>query len=67
MELFKLKDVAKSWSTWAFGVIGGFATLDFSTTWIDGLIPEHYKPAVYAVLAAIGVIVRTIKQPKLKK
>ena len=67
MKLFNFKDVAKSWSTQVFALIGGLATVDLSTTWIDGLIPEHYKPAVYAVLAAIGVVVRTIKQPKLSK
>ena len=67
MQLFKIKDVLKSWSTWSFGAIGGLATVDLSTTWFDGVIPEHYKPAVYAVLAAIGVVVRTIKQPKLSK
>nr|DAE98528.1 MAG TPA: hypothetical protein [Bacteriophage sp.] len=65
MQLFNFKDVAKSWSTWAFGAIGGLATVDLSTTWLNSVIPEHYKPAVYAVLAAIGVVVRTIKQPKL--
>jgi hypothetical protein len=67
MEFFKFKDVLRSWSTWAFGAIGGLSTIDLSTTWLDGVIPAHYKPAVYAVLAAVGVIVRTIKQPTLTK
>lgn len=67
MKLFAFKDVLKSWSIWAFGAIGGLATVDLSTTWIDGVIPEAYKPAAYAVLAAIGIVVRTIKQPKLSQ
>lgn len=62
MQFFKLKDYLKSWSVWAMSGIAGFATLDFSTTFLDQFIPEQYKPVVYAGLAFLGLIVRSIKQ-----
>lgn len=62
MTLFKFKDYVKSWSVWAMGAIGGFATLDFSSTYLDSIMPEQYKPIVYAGLSFLGLVVRAIKQ-----
>lgn len=67
MRLFNLKDLAKSWSVQVLTATTALATIDFSTTWIDNIIPEQHKPLVYAVLGAIGLIVRAIKQPNLSK
>lgn len=67
MKFFKLKDLAKSWSVQVWGATTALATIDFSTTWIDGFIPQEHKPLVYAVLGAIGLIVRAIQQPSLSK
>lgn len=66
MQFFKFKDYSKSWSVWAMSSLTGLATIDFSTTWLDGVIPEQYKPVVYGALSLIGLVVRAIKQPKLK-
>lgn len=66
LEFFKAKDYLKSWSVWAMGAIGGFATLDFSSTYLDSIVPEQYKPVVYGALTAIGLVARSIKQPKIK-
>lgn len=67
MKLFNLKDLAKSWSVQVLTVTTALATIDFSTTWLDSLIPEQHKPLVYAILGAIGLIARAIKQPGLSK
>lgn len=67
MKLFKLKDLAQSWSVQVWGATTALATIDFSTTWLDGIIPEQHKPLVYAILGAIGLIARAIKQPNLSK
>lgn len=65
MEFFKLSDLSKSWSVQIWSLVPVLATIDYSTTWIDAIIPEHYKPLVYASLALIGIFARTIKQPGL--
>lgn len=57
----------KSWSVQVWGATTALATIDFSTTWFDSIIPEPHKPLVYAVLGAIGLIARAIKQPNLTK
>ncbi|QLD33172.1 hypothetical protein [Mannheimia varigena] len=67
MKFFSLKQLAKSWSVQAWAAATALATIDFSTTWIDGLIPQEHKPLVYAVLGAIGLIARAIQQPSLSK
>lgn len=64
MNFFKFKDYARSWSVWAMSAISAFATIDFSTTWLDGVVPEEHKPLVYGVLGVIGLFVRSIKQTK---
>lgn len=67
MKFFNLKQLAKSWSVQVWGATTALATIDFSTTWLDGIIPEQHKPLVYAVLGTIGLISRAIKQPNLSK
>lgn len=67
MKFFNLKELSKSWSVQVWSAATALATIDFSTTWLDGIIPEQHKPLVYAVLGAVGLIVRAIKQPKLSK
>lgn len=67
MKLFNLKDLAKSWSVQVLTATTALATIDFSTTWLDGILPEQHKPLVYAILGAIGLIARAIKQPGLSK
>lgn len=67
MKFFNLKQLTKSWSVQVWGATTALATIDFSTTWLDGIIPEQHKPLVYAVLGAIGLIARAIKQPNLSK
>lgn len=67
MKFFNLKDLAKSWSVQVLTATTALATIDFSTTWLDGILPEQHKPLVYAILGAIGLIARAIKQPGLSK
>lgn len=67
MKFFNLKQLTKSWSVQVWSATTALATIDFSTTWLDGIIPEQHKPLVYAVLGAIGLIARAIKQPNLSK
>lgn len=67
MKFFKFKELVKSWSVQVLTATTALATVDFSTTWLDGLIPEQHKPLVYAILGAIGLIARAIKQPSLSK
>ena len=67
MKFFNLKDLAKSWSVQVLTATTALATIDFSTTWLDSLIPEQHKPLAYAILGAIGLIARAIKQPGLSK
>ncbi|MDH2997184.1 hypothetical protein A1D22_05800 [Pasteurellaceae bacterium LFhippo2] len=67
MKFFNLKELSKSWSVQVWSATTALATIDFSTTWLDNVIPEQHKPLVYAVLGAIGLIVRAIKQPNLSK
>lgn len=67
MKFFNLKELSQSWSVQVWGAVTALATIDFSTTWIDGLIPQEHKPLVYAVLGAIGLIARAVRQPKLEK
>lgn len=62
MKFFKLKDYLKSWSVQVWGTTTALATIDSSTTWLDNIIPEQYKPVVYSVLGAVGLVVRAIKQ-----
>lgn len=62
MKLFKLKDLVKSWSVQVWGANTALATADYYTNWLDALVPEKYKPLMYAVLGAIGLVARAIKQ-----
>lgn len=62
MKFFKFKDYLHSWSVWAMGASAGLATIDFSTTWVDALIPTEYKAVVYAGLSFLGLLVRSVKQ-----
>lgn len=66
MKFFTVKQLSQSWSVWVLSALAGLTTVDFSTTWLDGLIPTEYKPVVYAGLSFLGLVVRTIKQPKIK-
>lgn len=66
MKFHSLETLIKSWSVQIWALVPVLATIDYSTTWIDGIIPEEYKAVVYAVLALIGLIARSIKQPKLQ-
>lgn len=67
MQFFTSKEILKSWSVQIWSLVPILATIDFSTTWLDTIIPEHYKPLVYGGLAFLGIIARTVKQPKLSK
>lgn len=66
MKFFTLKQLLQSWSVQVWSLVPVLATIDYSTTWLDTVIPEQYKPAVYGVLATIGLVARSIKQPKIK-
>ena len=66
MKFHSLETLIKSWSVQIWALVPVLATIDYSTTWIDGIIPEEYKAVVYATLALIGLIARSIKQPKLQ-
>lgn len=66
MKFFSLRQLMKSWSVQVWATVPILSTVDFSTTWLDGIIPEQYKPVVYGVLATLGLVARSIKQPKLK-
>lgn len=63
MTLFSAKDYIKSWSVWALGALGGFASADFAGL-VEPFVPEHLKPVVYAGLSFLGLLVRAIKQKK---
>lgn len=65
MKFFNLKHYFKSWSVWAMTALTGLTTIDASTTWLNDVIPENFKPVVYAGLGFIGLLLRAIKQPKL--
>lgn len=66
MQFFSLNQLLKSWSVQVWGLVPILATIDYSTTWLNTVIPEQYKPVVYGVLATIGLVARSIKQPKIK-
>ena len=66
MKFFTLKQLLQSWSVQVWSLVPVLATIDYSTTWLDTVIPEQYKPVVYGGLATIGLVARSIKQPKIK-
>jgi len=66
MQFFSLNQLLKSWSVQVWGLVPILATIDYSTTWLDTIVPEQSKPVVYGVLATIGLVARSIKQPKIK-
>ena len=66
MKFFTLKQLLQSWSVQVWSSVPVLATIDYSTTWLDTVIPEQYKPVVYGVLATTGLVARSIKQPKIK-
>lgn len=61
MKFFKFSDYIRSWSVWALGALGSFATADYSGV-VDTIVPDQYKPVVYAGLSFLGLVVRLIKQ-----
>ncbi len=61
MKFFALKDFARSWSVWVLTFLGAFSTADFSGV-VDAVVPEHWKPVVYAGASFLGLLVRSIKQ-----
>lgn len=65
VQFFDWKVLVKSWSVQIWALVPILATIDYSTTWVDAYIPDHYKPALYGVLATIGLVARSMKQPKL--
>ena len=66
MKFFTLKQLLQSWSVQFWGLVPVLATIDYNTTWLDSLVPEQYKPLVYGLLATLGLVARSIKQPKIK-
>lgn len=66
MKFFTLKQLLQSWSVQIWGSVPILATIDYSTTWLDTVIPEQYKPLVYGALATSGLVARAVKQPKIK-
>ena len=66
MKFLSLETLIKSWSVQIWALVPVLATIDYSTTWIDSIIPEEYKAVVYAALALIGLIARSIQQPNLQ-
>lgn len=65
MQFFSKSEMVKSWSVQVWSLVPILATIDFSTTWLDMIVPVDYKPVVYGSLALLGIIARTIKQPKI--
>lgn len=66
MKFFTFKQLLQSWSVQVWSLVPALATIDYSTTWLDSIVPEQYKPVVYGVLATTGLVARSIKQPKIK-
>lgn len=66
MKFFTFKQLLQSWSVQVWSLVPALATIDYSTTWLDSIVPEQYKPVVYGALATIGLVARSIKQPKIK-
>lgn len=66
MKFFTFKQLLQSWSVQVWSLVPVLATIDYSTTWLDSIVPEQYKPVVYGALATIGLVARSIKQPKIK-
>lgn len=61
MKFFKFSDYIRSWSVWLMGAVTVTGVVD-NTGLIESLVPDQYKGLVYAVLGALGLFVRAIKQ-----
>lgn len=61
MKFFKFTDYIRSWSVWWLSALGAFATADYSGL-VEALVPDHYKPLVYAGMSFFGLLARAIKQ-----
>ena len=66
MKLFPLKQLLQFWSVRIWSTVPVLATVDYSTTGLDSLVPEHFKPIIYGLLAVVGLLARSIKQPNIK-
>lgn len=67
MQFFKLKDLAKSWSTWVLGAVTVVPVLDSNLEAVSNFIPAEYKPWFITGLGILGLVVRAIKQKGLSK
>lgn len=44
MQFFSKSEMVKSWSVQVWSLVPILATIDFSTTWLDMIVPVDYKP-----------------------
>lgn len=65
MKFYDAKYLLKTWSVRVWSLVPLLATIDYSTTWLDGVVDPQYKPVVYGILAAIGLFARGVQQPRL--
>lgn len=62
MKFFKFSDYIRSWSTWVLGAFTAGPVLDHFTGIISAIIPPQYQSIATAVLGAVGLVLRAIKQ-----
>lgn len=62
MKFFKFSDYIRSWSTWVLGLFTVTPVADHFTGIVSAIIPPQYQHIAVAVLGAIGMVVRAIKQ-----
>lgn len=61
MKIFKVKDLAKSWSVWAASAVAITPVVDMNTG-LFNFIPEQYKPLAVTALGLLTLVTRAIKQ-----
>lgn len=62
MKFFKLSDYARSWSVQALALLTTGAVVDHFTGIVTAIVPEDYKGIVVAVIGAVTMVLRAIKQ-----
>lgn len=62
MQMFKFKDLIRSWSVWGLSALTILPILTENTEWVSVIIPEKYQPMALSLLGAITLVARAIKQ-----
>lgn len=62
MNMFKFKDLIRSWSVWGLSALTILPILTENTEWVSVVVPEKYQPMALSLLGAITLVARAIKQ-----